>query len=58
MEVPKEGVELCQWAARVAMECTLFPEGDGCASADSHRDSLFVPSFRALDCSNFVGISG
>ena len=58
MEVPKLRVELCQRPAPVARECTLFPEGDGCASADSHRDSLFVPSFRALDCSNFVGISG
>ena len=24
----------------------------------TYRDSLFVPSFRALDCSNFIGISG
>ena len=23
-----------------------------------HGDSLFVPSFRVLDCSNFIGISG
>ena len=27
-------------------------------SADAHRDSLFVPSFRALDHSNFIGING
>lgn len=27
-------------------------------SADAHVDSLFVPSFRALDRSNFISISG
>ena len=24
--------------------------------SDAHGDSLFVPSFRALDCSNFISI--
>ena len=28
------------------------------ALAIAYGDSLFVPSFRALDCSNFIGISG
>ena len=48
----------CRRPALAARECTLFPEGDGQTSADAHGDSLFVPSFRALDCSNFIGISG
>ena len=32
-----------------------IPIGDG-QRRRKNRDSLFVPSFRALDCSNFIGI--
>ena len=43
--------------APAARECTLFrrrwTDVGFCI-----RDSLFVPSFRALDCSNFIDISG
>ena len=36
-----------------------IPIGDGRVSANvQHGDSLFVPSFRPLDCSNFIGNSG
>ena len=37
----------------------FFPIGEGRTSANvQHGDSLFVPSFGALDCSNFIGNSG
>ena len=33
-----------------------FPKGEDVGFCNG--DSLFVPSFRVLDCSNFIGISG
>ena len=50
----------CRRPAPAARECTLFPDRKGmrCRWMYNYRDSLFVPSFRALDCSNFIGISG
>ena len=50
----------CRRPAPAARECTLFPNqrGTQCWRMYNYGDSLFVPSFRALDCSNFIGISG
>ena len=48
---------VCRGPAPAARECTLsrrrWTDVGFCVG-----DSLFVPSFRALDCSNFIGISG
>ena len=50
----------CRRPAPAARECTLFPNqrGTQCWRMYNYGDSLFVPSFRLLDCSNFIGISG
>ena len=50
----------CQRPAPAARECTLFPARRSGRRRQMYKygDSLFVPSFRALDCSNFIGISG
>lgn len=36
----------------------ISPERRWMVSEYVHGDSLFVPSFRAMDCSNFIGITG
>ena len=50
--------ECCPRPAPEAREYTSRLERDDVSANVQHGDSLFVPSFRALDCSNFIGNSG
>ena len=51
-------MSLCSAGIQLWQPGNAHPERRGVASAYAHGDSLFVPSFRVLDCSNFIGISG
>ena len=48
----------CRRPAPAAREYTSRSERDLASANVQHRDSLFVPSFRVVDCSNFIGNSG